>query len=124
MPTYEERLVWAIGDGQGLQVHQLKGFHIGGLNCRENWMSLTRSAMYAQGENVHVAVWPSNERNTSDISRHIAKESRSFVVSVSGFMKKELIPDDVPQSALLKKNAPDIMADGGSCISAPMDPGS
>jgi nitrilase len=119
MPTYEERLVWAIGDGQGLQVHQLKGFHIGGLNCWENWMPLTRSAMYAQGENVHVAVWPGNERNTSDISRHIAKESRSFVVSVSGFMKKELIPDDVPHSALIKKNAPDIMADGGSCISAP-----
>jgi len=56
MPTYEERLVWAIGDGHGLQVHPLKDFHIGGLNCWENWMPLTRSAMYAQGENVHVPV--------------------------------------------------------------------
>jgi nitrilase len=119
MPTYEERLVWGIGDGNGLQVHPLKGFHVGGLNCWENWMPLTRSAMYAQGENVHVAVWPGSARNTSDITRHIAKESRSFVVSVSGFMRKELIPDDIPQSVTIKKNAPDFMADGGSCISAP-----
>lgn len=119
MPTYEERLVWGIGDGNGLQVHPLKDFHVGGLNCWENWMPLTRSAMYAQGENVHIAVWPGSKRNTEDITRHIAKESRSFVISVSGFMKKEHISHDIPHSNLMLKNAPDIMADGGSCLAAP-----
>jgi len=119
MPTHEERLVWSIGDGHGLQVHPLKGFHVGGLNCWENWMPLTRSAMYAQGENVHVAVWPGNERNTKDLTRHIAIESRSFVISVSGFMKKEHIYPDVPHNKLILKNAPEVMADGGSCISGP-----
>ena len=119
MPTYEERLVWGIGDGNGLQVHPLKGFHVGGLNCWENWMPLTRSAMYAQGENVHIAVWPGSARNTNDITRHIAKESRSFVVSVSGFMTKELIPSDIPHSTLIKNNVPEVISDGGSCISAP-----
>ena len=39
-PTYEERLVWAQGDGNGLKVHPLKGFKLGGLNCWENWMPL------------------------------------------------------------------------------------
>ena len=119
MPTYEERLVWAIGDGNGLQVHPLKEFHVGGLNCWENWMPLTRAAMYAQGENVHVAVWPGSRRNTIDITRHIALESRSFVISVSGFMRKEDIPTDIPHSKMILENAPEIFADGGSCISAP-----
>lgn len=32
-PTYDERLTWAPGDGNGLQVHTLKEFTVGGLNC-------------------------------------------------------------------------------------------
>ena len=119
MPTYEERLVWAIGDGNGLKVHELKNFHVGGLNCWENWMPLTRSAMYAQGENVHVAVWPGNFCNTTDLTRHIAKESRSFVVSVSGLMRKEDISNTLPHADTILENAPEFMADGGSCLSAP-----
>jgi len=119
MPTYDERLVWAIGDGHGLQVHSLKNFHVGGLNCWENWMPLTRSAMYAQGENVHVAVWPGSLRNTRDLTRHIALESRSFSVSVSGLMRKEDINPEVPHAELFKTKAPDWMTDGGSCIAAP-----
>lgn len=119
MPTYEERLVWAIGDGNGLKVHPLKGFHVGGLNCWENWMPLTRAAMYAQGENVHVAVWPGNIRNTNDLTRHIAKESRSFIVSVSGLMRKGDISLNLPHSDKILKKCPDILADGGSCLAAP-----
>ena len=119
MPTYEEKLVWAIGDGHGLKVHPLKGFHVGGLNCWENWMPLTRSAMYAQGENVHVAVWPGSIRNTNDLTRHIALESRSFVVSVSGVMRKQEITSDLPHSGIMIQHAPESMADGGSCIAAP-----
>lgn len=119
MPTYEERLVWSIGDGNGLKVHDLDGFTVGGLNCWENWMPLTRAAMYAQGENVHVAVWPGNYRNTQDITRHIAKESRSFVVSVSGLMRKKDISEALPHSDKILRNCPDVLADGGSCVSAP-----
>ncbi len=57
-PTYDERLTWAPGDGNGLRVHSLKQFTVGGLNCWENWMPLPRAALYGQGENLHVAVWP------------------------------------------------------------------
>ena len=67
-PTYDERLTWSPGDGHGLRVHPLKGFTVGGLNCWENWMPLVRSSLYAQGENLHVAVWPGSDHNTKDIT--------------------------------------------------------
>lgn len=118
-PTYEERLTWAAGDGNGLQVHSLKSFSVGGLNCWENWMPLARTALYGLGENLHIAVWPGAERNTIDITKFIAKESRSFVVSVSGLMKTEDFPKDTPHLEKILKNAPDVLANGGSCIAGP-----
>lgn len=75
MPTYEERLVWSAGDGQGLCTHKVGAFQVGALNCWENWMPLARSSLYAQGENLHVAVWPGGTHNTRDITRFIAMES-------------------------------------------------
>jgi nitrilase len=118
-PTYEERLAWSPGDGYGLQVHQLKEFTVGGLNCWENWMPLTRTAMYGQGENLHIAVWPGSEHLTADITKYIAKESRSFVVSVSGFMRIEDFPENTPHHSKIVQGAPEILANGGSCIAAP-----
>jgi nitrilase len=118
-PTYEERLTWSPGDGNGLQVHQLKEFTVGGLNCWENWMPLPRAALYGQGENLHVAVWPGSYRNTHDITRYIAKESRSYVISCSALMTKDDFPNDIPHYDLIMENVPDILTDGGSCISDP-----
>jgi nitrilase len=119
MPTYEERLVWAIGDGNGLVTHDLEEFKVGGLNCWENWMPLARAALYAQGENLHVSVWPGNLRNTIDLTRHIAIESRSYVVSACSILHKNDISADIPHSDLIVKNAKEWLADGGSCISGP-----
>jgi nitrilase len=119
MPTYEERLVWAIGDGNGLRTHKLGVFTVGGLNCWENWLPLARSALYAQGEDLHVAIWPGNKRNTEDITRFIARESRSYVMSVAGLMRKEDIGDEIPHAELLRESADAVMADGGSCIALP-----
>jgi nitrilase len=126
MPTYEERLVWSIGDGHGLVVHSLEGFTVGGLNCWENWMPLARQSLYAQGENLHVAIWPGSLHNTEDVTRFIAKESRSFVVSVSSVMRCRDIPDSVPLrqamlDALHLKGMTDdsYLSNGGSCIAGP-----
>jgi nitrilase len=119
MPTHEERLVWAIGDGNGLRTHKLGPFTVGGLNCWENWLPLARAALYGQGEDLHVAIWPGNRRNTEDVTRFIARESRSYVISVSGLMKKDDIGDNVPMADLLREAADDVMADGGSCVAAP-----
>ena len=119
MPTYEERLVWSPGDGHGLRVHELGGFRVGGLNCWENWMPLSRAALYGQGENVHVAVWPGNRRNTEDITRFIAKEGRSYVLSVSGLMHADWIGDGIPHGGLIRRGASGWMADGGTCAAGP-----
>jgi nitrilase len=118
-PTYDERLTWAPGDGHGLKTHKLKQFTVGGLNCWENWMPLVRAAMYGLGENLHVAVWPGSDHNTKDITRFIARESRSFVVSVSSFMNKKDFPDNLPHIEHLLKKTPEILANGGSCIAGP-----
>lgn len=118
-PTYDERLTWSPGDGHGLQVHNLKKFTVGGLNCWENWMPLPRTALYGLGENLHIAVWPGSEHNTKDITRFIARESRSFVISVSSLMAKNDFPDNTPHLDKILKNAPDILANGGSCIAGP-----
>lgn len=118
-PTYDERLTWSPGDGHGLQVHTLKQFSVGGLNCWENWMPLPRTALYGQGENLHVAVWPGSDHNTKDITRFIARESRSYVISVSSLMRIEDFPKDTPHYDDILKNAPNTLANGGSCICGP-----
>ena len=118
-PTYDERLTWAPGDGNGLQVHSLKEFTVGGLNCWENWMPLPRTALYGLGEDLHIAVWPGSDYNTKDITRFIARESRSFVISVSSLMQKTDFPSDVPYVDKIVKDAPEVLANGGSCIAGP-----
>lgn len=119
-PTYDERLTWAPGDGHGLRVHPLKQFSVGGLNCWENWMPLARAAMYAQGENLHIAVWPGSDYNTKDITRFIARESRSYVISVSSRMAIATdFPKETPHLEELLKRAPERSSNGGSCIAGP-----
>ncbi len=118
-PTYEERLAWAPGDGNGLTVHDIGSFKLGGLNCWENWMPLARTALYGQGENVHIAVWPGAVRNMKDIIPFIAREGRSFVISVSGIMHKSMFPTDLPYYQHIYDSAPEELADGGSCICRP-----
>jgi len=119
MPTYDERLTWSPGDGHGLRVHSLKEFTVGGLNCWENWLPLARASLYGQGEDLHVAVWPGSIRNTEDITRFIAKEARSFVVSVGGLMEEKDFPADTPYRDEIVKNVVDPLTDGGSYIAAP-----
>lgn len=118
-PTYEERLVWAPGDGAGLVTHKLGGFTVGGLNCWENWMPLSRAALYAQGEDLHVACWPGSDRNTADITPVLAKEGRSYCVSVSAIMRPSDVRDDMPFAAEIRKALGDMPANGGSCVAAP-----
>lgn len=118
-PTYEERLAWSPGDGNGLRTHQLPPFTVGGLNCWENWMPLSRTALYGMGENLHIAVWPGAVRNTETITRFIAEESRSYVISVSSLMKHSDIHSGIPHSDEMLSRCPEVMANGGSCIAAP-----
>ncbi len=118
-PTYEERLTWAQGDGHGLLVHDLKPFRIGGLNCFENWMPLSRAALYSQGEDLHVSVWPGGLHNTFDLPLFLAKESRSYVIACSGLMRPEDFPEDtLIRDEILSQSSP-FLANGGSAVAAP-----
>lgn len=117
-PTFEERLSWAPGDGHGLVVHAVGPFKVGGLNCFENWMPLSRAALHAQGEDLHVALWPGSKRRTEATTRFLALEGRSFVLAVSGLLRKADVPADSPARAMLD-NCPDVLANGGSCIAGP-----
>lgn len=118
-PTYDERLTWSPGDGNGLVTHKLKDFTVSGLNCWENWMPLPRAAMYAQGTNLHVACWPGSDHNTKDITRFIAREGRTFVLSVSSTMFKEDFPANTPHLEMILDKSSTILANGGSCIAGP-----
>jgi nitrilase len=86
-PTYEERLVWADGDSLGLKTYQIGDTYIGGLNCWENWLPLARAALHIQEEMIHLAVWPGSYGLTKDITRFIALEGRSWVISTSGLIR-------------------------------------
>jgi len=118
-PTYEERMAWAQGDGHGLRVHDLAPFRVGGLNCFENWMPLSRAALYAQGEDLHIAAWPGGLHNTQDLTRFVAREARAFVVSVSGLMRPQDFPADAPALAEILANSGPFLANGGSAIALP-----
>src|SRR6266581_3896226 len=58
-PTHVERSVFGEGDGSDLAVHDLEIGRVGALCCWEHLQPLSKYAMYAQNEQVHVAAWPS-----------------------------------------------------------------
>lgn len=117
-PTYGERMMWADGDGNGLVVHDWQGARVSGLNCWENWMPLARTALYAQGTQIHIATWPGSPWLTRDISKFIAMEGRVFVISSGAVLRAEHIPDDF----VLKEQMVDfgdVFSTGGARIVGP-----
>ncbi len=119
MPTYEERLVWGTGDGHGLRVHRYGSTRVGGLNCWENWMPQARHALYAQGEELHVSVWPGNPRNTVDIARFIALEGRVFSLAANGLLSLSDVPAGFPLYEELKVLDVQDYCRGGSAVAGP-----
>ena len=124
-PTYEERLVWADGDGLGLKTVPFKGYNIGGLNCWENWIPYARAALHKQEELLHVAVWPGSARNTMDSTRFLALEGRYWVLSVSGLLQTEdlleLSEEEFPVKKLLdlEENRGKFWQNGGTVAADP-----
>jgi len=59
-PTHVERTVFGEGDGSHIAVHDRADLgRLGALCCWEHLQPLTKYAMYAQNEQVHVGAWPS-----------------------------------------------------------------
>lgn len=118
VPTHGERMIWGPGDGAGLGTHLVNGVRVGGLNCWENWMPLARHALYADGEEIHVAAWPGSSGFNRDIPRFIALEGRVGVVLASGLLDAEDVPASFPLRHLLDDKPPGAF-NGGSSIVAP-----
>ena len=119
VPTYGERLVWTPGDGHGLHTHRIRGgLRVGGLNCWENWMPQARHALYADGEDLHLAAFPGSAFAVGDLARFIALEGRMWVMAASGLLDADDVPADFPFHDLLTDKPPGFY-NGGSCVASP-----
>jgi aliphatic nitrilase len=58
-PTHVERTVFGEGDGSDLTVYATELGRVGAMCCWEHLQPLSKYAMYAQNEQVHIAAWPS-----------------------------------------------------------------
>ena len=67
-------------------------------------MPLARASLYAQGSDVHFAHWPGSVGLTKDITRFVAKEGRTFVVSVGNCLSTNDFRPDIPHVDEIKAN--------------------
>ena len=117
VPTNHERLVWGQGDGRGLRAIETPLGRIGGLICWENYMPLARFALYESGVEIYIASTADDGDSWQATLRHIALESRSFVIAPCHFQRAGSYPDDFPLRRLL--DGRDLLGRGGSAILAP-----
>jgi len=115
-PTHVERTVFGEGDGTDLAVMQTGIGNVGMLCCWEHLQPLSKYAMYAQNEQIHVASWPSfslyrgaayalgPELNNA-ASQLYAAEGQCFVLAPSALVSKEmhamLCTDELKRQLLL-----------------------
>jgi nitrilase len=114
MPTNHERLVWGLGDGTGLEAIQTDAGKVGGLICWENLMPLARFALYQSGVEVYLAPTADDSEQWHDSIRHIARESRAFVLSSCVFARASSYPEYVPLA-----EGGELVGRGGSAILGP-----
>jgi nitrilase len=117
VPTNHERLVWGPGDGRGLRAIETPIGRLGGLICWENYMPLARFSLYESGIEIYIASTADDGDSWQATLRHIALESRSFVVAPCHFQRASSYPDDFPLASLLEGR--DILGRGGSAILGP-----
>jgi nitrilase len=117
VPTNHERLVWGPGDGRGLRAIETPIGRLGGLICWENYMPLARFSLYESGIEIYIASTADDGDSWQATLRHIALESRSFVVAPCHFQRAASYPDDFPLASLLEGR--DILGRGGSAILGP-----
>jgi nitrilase len=124
MPTNPERMVWGIGDANGLRVSETPSGRVGGLICWENYMPLARFHMYAQGVDIWLAPTLAPGDGWIATLRHIARENRMFVVGVNPVLHADRIPTDFPRRDLLvseeyRKQNGDWIEPGNTAIVGP-----
>jgi nitrilase len=115
-PTHVERTLFGEGDGSDIQVVDTEFGRFGALNCWEHLQPLAKYAMFSQGEQLHVAAWPSfsifedavfalgPEVNVG-AARQYAVEGQTFVLSPCGLVGpagQDLVADTDLKRQLLR----------------------
>jgi nitrilase len=132
VPTFYEKLIWANGDARGLRVVQTEIGRIGMLICGENTNPLSRFALMAEGEQVHISTyppcWPTRppaESGRYDLRRAIeiragahAFEAKVFNIVSSAFADQSL-KDKV---AMADKAVLDVIERSPQSVSMVLDP--
>jgi nitrilase len=77
-------------------------------------MPLARFALYEQGVEIYLAPTAEDSESWLDSIRHIARESRAFVLSCCVFQRASSYPEDIPLA-----EGDDLLGRGGSAIVAP-----
>ena len=132
IPTFTERMFWGNGDARDLVVFETDIGRIGGLICGENAMTTVRAAMAAQGEHIHIAVFPGSfaihtgpqleepDREGAFWGHFCTKahafEAGTFVLAACGYIDEKDIPDDFPYKGRMNTG----YAHGGSSIISPL----
>lgn len=132
VPTFYEKLIWANGDARGLRVVPTDVGRVGMLICGENTNPLSRYALMAEGEQVHIStyppIWPTRpptDNGAYDLRRAIeiragahAFEAKVFNIVSSALADEKLI------SAVAKsdKNIREIIERSPKSVSMILDP--
>ena len=101
-PTHVERTVFGDGHGNNLNVYETELGRIGGLCCWEHLQPLSKYAMYAQNEQVHIGAWPTfslyrdkayslgPELNMA-VSSVYAAEGQCYFLAPCGVISEEMV---------------------------------
>jgi len=138
-PTHVERTVFGEGDGSDLSVFDTRLGRVGALCCWEHLQPLSKYAMYAQNEQVHIAAWPSfslyrggayalGPEVNNAATRVYAVEGGCFVVAPCATVSKEMVDllcvDEGKKQLLLAGGGfAQIYAPDGQLMHAPLPEG-
>ena len=116
-PTHVERTVFGDGHGNNLRVFETDLGRMGGLCCWEHLQPLSKYAMYAQNEQVHIGAWPTfslyrdkayslgPELNMA-VSSVYAAEGQCYFLAPCGVISEEMVKlmaDTPPKQELLPR---------------------
>ena len=138
-PTHVERTIFGEGDGSDLAVHDTALGRVGALCCWEHLQPLSKYAMYAQDEQLHIAAWPSfslyrggahalGAEVNNAASQIYAVEGQCFVLAPCATVSPEMVAllcvDDTKKQLLLAGGGfARIYAPDGRLISTPLPEG-
>lgn len=114
-PTHVERTAFGDGHGNNLRVFETELGRVGGLCCWEHLQPLTKYAMYAQNEQVHIGAWPTfslyrdkayslGPQLNMAVSSVYAAEGQCYFLAPCGVISQEmldLMADDPMKQDLL-----------------------